>query len=113
MSSEREPQVDLEAEARRRGRHQALAIGAMALPNLFFRSFLTLALLYGALGAVLIALVQLGFLPNATIAVLIGCAVIALQYLLGPWFMDLIHARRAECVRGGFAPSKRSRHPEM
>jgi Zn-dependent protease with chaperone function len=89
MTPEHEPQIDLQAEARRRERHQSLAIGAMALPNLFLRSFMTLAFLYGALGLVLIALVQFGYLPNAAVAAIIGCVIVGLQYVLGPWIMDL------------------------
>src|SRR3954465_4169998 len=86
---ELEPQTDVHAQARAEERHHSLAVGALALPNLFLRSFITLGLLYGALGLVLIALVQLGYLPSAGVAVAIGCAAILLQYLLGPWFMDL------------------------
>jgi Zn-dependent protease with chaperone function len=83
------PQTDHEAQARIHERHQALAVGALALPNLFVRSLATLGLLYGALGLVLIALVQIGVLPSAGVAVAIGCVAILLQYLLGPLFMDL------------------------
>src|SRR5436190_8405056 len=86
---EDEPQVDVHAQARIQERHQALAVGALALPNLFVRSFITLGLLYGAVGLVLIALVQLGYLPSAGVAVAIGCIIILLQYLIGPFFMDL------------------------
>src|SRR5437764_3024075 len=83
------PQTDVEAQARAQERHHALAVGALALPNLFLRSVITLGLLYGALGLVLIALVQIGYLPSAGVAVAIGCVLILLQYALGPLLMDL------------------------
>ena len=49
MAEEDIPQVDPLAQARMQERHQALAVGALALPNLLLRSFVTLGLLYGAL----------------------------------------------------------------
>ena len=82
------PETDLEAQHRAHERKEMLAAGMLALPNLFLRSFLTLTLLYGLLGAVLIAIVQLGYL-SATVAVAIGCGIVLLQFLLGPWIMDL------------------------
>ncbi len=69
-------------------RLSAIAAGMVPLPNLFLRSAATLALLYGLLGLVLIACVQMEALP-AGLAVGIGVAVILLQYALGPWIMDL------------------------
>ncbi|MFO0807962.1 MAG: zinc metalloprotease HtpX [Gemmataceae bacterium] len=89
MSAEGEPIHDPQTAARIEERHRALAVGAIALPNLFLRSAITLGLLYGALGIVLIALVQIGVIKSAGIAVAIGCGIILLQYALGPWFMDL------------------------
>src|SRR3954465_7712949 len=86
---ELEPQTDVHAQARAEERHHSLAVGALALPNLLLRSFVTLGLLYGALGLVLIALVQIGYLPSAGVAVAIGCAIILLQYAFGPFIMDL------------------------
>jgi Zn-dependent protease with chaperone function len=82
------PIADEQAKARAFERHQALAVGALALPNLFLRSALTLGLLYGLLGLVLITIVQFGLLTPA-FAVAIGVAVIVLQFVLGPWIMDL------------------------
>ena len=69
----------------------------MALPNLFLRSALTLTLLYGLLGVVLITIVQFGFLTPA-LAVGIGVAIILLQFLLGPWIMDLSLRFLYECA---------------
>jgi len=82
------PVVDEQAKARALERHQALAIGALALPNLFLRSALTLTLLYGMLGVILIAIVQLQYL-TATVAVAIGVTIVLLQFILGPWIMDI------------------------
>src|SRR4051812_42371962 len=77
------PVADEHAKARALERHQALAVGTLALPNLFLRSFLTLTLLYGILGVVLITIVQFGYLTPA-IAVGIGVTLVLLQFLLGP-----------------------------
>jgi Zn-dependent protease with chaperone function len=82
------PVTDEHARGAAFERHQALAAGVLALPNLFLRSALTLGLLYGMLGLVLVALVETRFL-NVTLAVGIGCGLILLQYALGPWLMDL------------------------
>lgn len=58
------------------------------LPNLFFRSVVTLAGLYAVLGLVLITVVEFGDVPVG-FAVFIGVAVVILQYLLGPLLMDI------------------------
>jgi Zn-dependent protease with chaperone function len=83
------PQIDPHAQAKAFERHQALSTGLLALPNLFLRSVLTLGLLYGMLGVVLIALVQFEVL-NTTVAVALGCGIIIVQFLIGPWVMDLM-----------------------
>ena len=49
-----------------------MAVGALALPILFLRSALTLTLLYGLLGVVLITVVQFHYL-TAPVAVLLRC----------------------------------------
>jgi Zn-dependent protease with chaperone function len=85
---EQEPITDERARGAAFERHRALAAGVLALPNLFLRSALTLGLLYGMLGLVLIGLVETRLL-GAGVAVGIGCAIIILQYVLGPWLMDL------------------------
>jgi hypothetical protein len=74
---EPEPETDLEAMHLAHERHQMLAAGMLALPNLFLRSAFTLTLLYGMLGAVLIAMVQFNVL-NTAVAVTFGCAIIVL-----------------------------------
>src|SRR5437868_6568719 len=89
--NEPEPEVDLEAMHRAHERHQMLAAGMLALPNLFLRSAFTLVLLYAMLGVVLIAMVQFEVL-SATIAVILGCTVVVLQFALGPFIMDLMLA---------------------
>jgi Zn-dependent protease with chaperone function len=82
------PATDSEARAKILKRHQALAIGAVALPNLFLRSVCTLALLYGFLGLALITAVEFGYLAP-TVAVGTGVLLVLLQFALGPWFTDL------------------------
>jgi Zn-dependent protease with chaperone function len=83
------PETDPHALAKAQERQQMLAAGMLALPNLFLRSACTLGLLYGMLGLVLITLVQFGFV-NTTIAVVFGCSIVLLQFLIGPWIMDLM-----------------------
>jgi Zn-dependent protease with chaperone function len=82
------PEVDHVARQRAEERKQMLAVGMLALPNLFLRSALTLVLLFGMLGVVLIAMVQFHLL-SATLAVALGCVIILLQFALGPFIMDL------------------------
>ncbi len=60
----------------------------MPLPNLFLRSTLTLAGMYGILGLAVIAAVEFAGV-NLDLAVGIGIFVVLLQFLLGPFFMDL------------------------
>src|SRR5262245_2250814 len=86
---EHAPQTDHAARESAERRHNALATGLLALPNLFLRSALTLGFLYGLLGLVLITLVYFEFL-SAGLAVTIGVVLIVLQFILGPWFMDLM-----------------------
>jgi Zn-dependent protease with chaperone function len=88
-SAELPSEADPHAQAAAQERQQALRTGLLALPNLFLRSALVLGLLYGLLGLVLVALAQFDVLAPS-IAVGIGVAIILLQFLLGPWFMDLM-----------------------
>ncbi len=69
-------------------RMRDLASGLLPLPNLLLRSAGMLFLLYGFVGLILIALAQLDVI-TPLLAVGIGAAFIVLQYLLGPWLMDL------------------------
>src|SRR5262245_56411198 len=85
----REAAADTGARERAEERVSRLAAGLLALPNLFLRSLTVLGLLYGLLAVVLIALAQLHVL-GAGAAVTIGVVIILLQFLLGPWFMDLM-----------------------
>ena len=62
--------------------------GCCPLPNLFIRSAGVLFLLYGILGLVLIALAELRLITPG-IAVAIGAGIIILQFVFGPWLMDL------------------------
>jgi Zn-dependent protease with chaperone function len=69
-------------------RMRDLASGMLPLPNLWIRSAGVIFLLYGALGLVLITLAQFRVIP-AGIAVAIGLGIVILQFVLGPWLMDL------------------------
>jgi Zn-dependent protease with chaperone function len=69
-------------------RQQALAIGALALPNLVVRSIATLTLLYGMLSLLLITVVEAGF-ATPSMALVIGVGFAVLQFVIGPWIMDL------------------------
>jgi Zn-dependent protease with chaperone function/Zn-finger nucleic acid-binding protein len=69
-------------------RMRDLASGMLPLPNLWIRSAGVLVLLYGILGLVLVALAELRMIP-AGVAVGIGVGIILLQFVLGPWLMDL------------------------
>src|SRR5207253_11224835 len=82
------PAIDEATRLRTAQRHQALAAGLLALPNLYVRSAGTIILLYGLLTLVLITLSMLGFLSGGG-ALLLGVAFAALQFLLAPWIMDL------------------------
>jgi len=81
-------ETDLASRDRAHSRLQDIAAGLLALPNLFVRSVVTLALLYGLLVLALIAAVEFGHL-NETLALVIGLVFAALQFGLGPWIMDL------------------------
>jgi Zn-dependent protease with chaperone function len=83
------PETDLEAQHRAHERKEMLAAGMLALPNLFLRSAFTLALLYGILGVVVIAMVQFDVL-SASIAVPLACVLVLLQFAAGPFIMDLM-----------------------
>jgi Zn-dependent protease with chaperone function/Zn-finger nucleic acid-binding protein len=84
LAAESDPAIRDKAHTRL----QDIAAGLLALPNLLLRSLLTLTLLYGLLGLALIAAVEFGGL-NEWVALAIGLVIAALQYGLGPWFMDL------------------------
>jgi len=62
--------------------------GLMPLPNLFFRSTISLFGLYAILGAALIAAVEFTALDTG-VAVAIGVFIIILQFLIGPFLMDI------------------------
>src|SRR4051794_19372129 len=82
------PDIDYQAQQRAQDRKQMLASGMLALPNLFLRSALTLTVLYGILGLVLITMVQFNVF-STTFAVVLGCFIIVIQYAIGPFLMDL------------------------
>jgi heat shock protein HtpX len=69
-------------------RHDAIAAGRLPLPNLVLRSTATLVGLYALLGAALIAAVEFGGL-DLEFAVWAGVAIVVLQFLIGPFLMDM------------------------
>ncbi|NQT86586.1 M48 family metalloprotease [bacterium] len=66
----------------------SLAAAMRPMPNLIVRSGGVLFLLLALLGAVLIALVEMEVLLP-WVAVAVGCGIALLQYLIGPFIMDL------------------------
>jgi Zn-dependent protease with chaperone function/Zn-finger nucleic acid-binding protein len=87
-----EPVAESDPEARDKAheRLRDVAAGLLALPNLFLRSLFLLSMLYGMVALVLITLVEFrGDLLSPTTALIIGVVVAVLQFLLGPWIMDL------------------------
>ena len=60
----------------------------LPLPNLAIRSAGVVVLLYGLLGLILITLAQFNVI-SASLAVGIGVGIIILQFVFGPWVMDL------------------------
>ena len=77
-----------ERDERTHLRMQDLASGMLPLPNLWLRSAGMIVLLYGFLGLILVALAEYGVMP-VSVAVAIGAARSSLQFVLGPWLMDL------------------------
>jgi Zn-dependent protease with chaperone function/Zn-finger nucleic acid-binding protein len=75
-------------DERAHDRIRNLSSGMLPLPNLLIRSAGVVFLLYGILGLVLIAMAELRLL-SAGVAVAIGVGIIVLQFVVGPWLMDL------------------------
>ncbi len=69
-------------------RIQDLSSGMLPLPNLAIRSAGVIILLYGILGLILISLAEFSVIP-ASLAVAIGVGIVVLQFVFGPWLMDL------------------------
>jgi Zn-dependent protease with chaperone function/Zn-finger nucleic acid-binding protein len=69
-------------------RFEEMASGMLPLPNLFIRSAGVVFLLYAMLGLILIALAEFRVLSTG-VAVGIGVAIVILQFVFGPWIMDL------------------------
>ena len=87
IRSEAGPVVDADRVARTAARHAALAARVLPLPNLALRAGVTLLLLYGLLG-LLMMMVSLTGLITPAWALGLGVAVAVLQYLFGPWMLD-------------------------
>jgi Zn-dependent protease with chaperone function len=81
-------ETDIAVRDRAHGRLQDLATGLLALPNLLLRSVLTLGLLYALLVLALISAVEFGH-ASPTLVLIIGVSFAVLQFVLGPWIMDL------------------------
>jgi Zn-dependent protease with chaperone function len=81
-------EVDYEVDRKKRVRMEMLARGLTPLPNLFIRSCGVLLGLYALLTFILITCVNFGYITPG-IAILIGIGVISLQFIFGPWLMDL------------------------
>lgn len=69
-------------------KHRELARGQRQLPNLAIRSAFTIILLYGFLTLALITVTELGYLTGS-MAVSIGVVFGVLQFVIGPWIMDV------------------------
>lgn len=67
---------------------RALSAAARPLPNLAFRSLLTLGVLYGFLTLLLICAVEAGLISSVG-ALIFGTFSAAVQYLLSPWILDI------------------------
>jgi Zn-dependent protease with chaperone function len=69
-------------------RHRRLAAGTLPLPNLALRGGITLFVLYGLLGLLMVILAETGFISPLN-ALGVGVALALVQYLLAPWLIDL------------------------
>ncbi len=79
---------DAVATQEQKQRHSALAAGLASLPSLTLRSTLSFVILYGFLGFILLmAQPYLGWGIHTT--VLIYVVAIFIQYMIGPWLLDL------------------------
>lgn len=87
IRSEAAPAVDAARVARSAARHAALAARVLPLPNLALRAGITLLLLYGLLGLLLMTASLAGLIAPAW-ALGLGVAVAVLQYVFGPWVLD-------------------------
>lgn len=83
-----ERQVASETEQKKKAKMVDLATGLTPLPNLFIRSCGVLSGLYALLTLVLITCVNLGYITH-NIAILMGIAIVSLQFIFCPWLMDL------------------------
>jgi len=88
IRSEAGPVVDADRVARTAARHAALAARVLPLPNLALRAGVTLLLLYGLLGLLLMMVSLTGLITPAW-ALGLGVAVAVIQYAFGPWMLDL------------------------
>jgi Zn-dependent protease with chaperone function/Zn-finger nucleic acid-binding protein len=85
---EREEAADHPPEDHEARRPAPSRPGLLPLPNLFLRSTVTLAGLYALLGAILIAAVEFAGL-DVGVAVGVGVSIVVVQFLIGPFLMDL------------------------
>jgi len=85
------PPVDFKAEMSNQEKQQKLKIaGLAALPSLALRSTVSFAVLYGALGLILILMREFYFTQwSLWVPMAFTCGLIFLQYLVSPFIMDL------------------------
>ena len=87
LEPEFESVAEEDYEAEELGTERGMAL-PLALPNLAFRATMTVVSLYALLTLVLILCVEFAKLPPSW-ALIIGVSIAAIQFLLGPWLMDL------------------------
>ncbi len=97
IRSEAGPVVDADRVARTAARHAALAARVLPLPNLALRAGVTLLLLYGLLGLLLMMVSLTGLITPAW-ALGLGVMVAVVQYMFGPWMLDLTLPGLAFCT---------------
>lgn len=82
------PEEVFKFDEKKEARTSTLAKGLTPLPNLFIRSCGVLFGLYALLTLVLITCVNFGYL-TPDMALLMGIAIVSIQFILGPWLIDL------------------------
>lgn len=80
---------DAMVETQKRRKLDALRVGLMALPNLALRSTFSFVFLYGGLFFILIVAAELGNF-SYWFSLPIAAGFLLLQYLIGPWIMDMM-----------------------
>ncbi|HAW50677.1 TPA: hypothetical protein DCX16_06990 [bacterium] len=79
---------EIRVDEKKKAKIETIVKGLTPLPNLFIRSCSVLFILYALLVLVLITCVNFG-LFTVSVAILIAIGIACLQFILGPWMMDL------------------------